>query len=78
MQTLLNCVHITSVNDLVTQQCEKMVLKNYNDLKAKQVNDCSITINNIKCHISKRYMAWDNKKQCYPFLAGQSTKKRKA
>lgn len=58
----------------------KMVLKNYNDLKANQVNDCNITITKIKCHWSKRYMAWKKKalrKQCYTFLAGQSTAREK-
>lgn len=54
--------------------------KDYNDLKAKQVNDCNITINEIKCHLSKIYMAKHKKalrKQCHSFLAGQSTEREK-
>lgn len=44
MHILLNCVHITSADNPVPQQCEKMVLKKYNDLKGKQVNERNITI----------------------------------
>lgn len=57
MRTLLNCVHITSADDPVQQQCKKMVLKDFNDLKSKQVNDCNTKINEIKCHLSIINMA---------------------
>lgn len=59
---------------------QKMVLKDFNDLKSKQVNDCNTKINEIKCHLSIINMASDKKalrKQCHPFLAGQSTEKEK-